>query len=179
MNQTEYEVIILDIDMLSMEKKLLELGAKKEGDFLQRRYVYDFNPIQENKWIRLRTNGEKTELAVKEVISETSIAGAKELELIVSDFEKMNLILQELGYNYRNYQENKRILFNYNDVEITIDTWPMLDTFMEIEGNSEASVKKVIEELNIPSDKVTNKHVTTLYEDNGIDYKSIKELKFK
>ena len=30
--------------------------SKKVGSFLQRRFVYDLNPIQENKWIRLRTN---------------------------------------------------------------------------------------------------------------------------
>lgn len=45
----------------------------KKRDYSQRRYTYDFNPVQSNKWIRLRTNGSKTLLTIKEVNDRMSI----------------------------------------------------------------------------------------------------------
>ena len=62
----EYEVTILDIDN-SFEDKLIKLGAKLVSNSTQKRYVYDVIPATPNKWIRLRTNGEKTTLTVKEL----------------------------------------------------------------------------------------------------------------
>ena len=58
--KTEYEIRVLETDKEKLIDKLEELGAKKVGEFNQKRYVYDLNPVQENKWIRLRTNGKET-----------------------------------------------------------------------------------------------------------------------
>ena len=62
MNHTEYACTILNIDLESFKSKLESLGAENKGELLQRRYVYDYNPVEKNKWIRLRTNGKKTSL---------------------------------------------------------------------------------------------------------------------
>ena len=64
---TEYEARILDIDKNILEKRLTELGAKKEADFDYRRRVYNFNPSTDHKWIRLRTDGKKTTLTIKKI----------------------------------------------------------------------------------------------------------------
>lgn len=56
---TEYEVRILNINKEEVIKKLENLNASFEWDALQKRYVYDFNPKLNGKWIRLRTNGKK------------------------------------------------------------------------------------------------------------------------
>ena len=110
----EYECTILEIDTKFISK-LENMGAKKIGEYFQKRYVYEFNPINENKWIRLRTNGIKTTLAIKEVINKNEIGGTNEIEIEVSDFENTNNILKELGYVARNYQENKRIKYLLDD----------------------------------------------------------------
>ena len=60
--KTEYEIRILEIDKEEMIKKLENLGAKKIGEYNQKRYVYDLKPIEKEKWIRLRTNGINTTL---------------------------------------------------------------------------------------------------------------------
>ena len=65
--KTEYEIRVLEIDKEKLIDKLEELGAKKVGEFNQKRYVYDLNPVQENKWIRLRTNGKETTLTYKSI----------------------------------------------------------------------------------------------------------------
>ena len=87
------------------KEKLNELGAVLVEDVFQKRYVYDFNPKNPNKWIRLRTNGTKTTLTIKNV--ETSkIDGTRELEVVVDDFMPDDTIIygdfKYLGYNLAN-----------------------------------------------------------------------------
>lgn len=98
----EYEVRVLEINVKEIEKKLKEVGAKFCWDHLQKRYVYDFMPKIEGKWIRLRTNGDKTTLTIKNIVS-SQIDGTQELEIVVDDFEKTNSILNELGFVAKGY----------------------------------------------------------------------------
>ena len=100
---TEYEVRLLEIDVEGIKKRLEEVGAEFCWDKLQRRYVYDFIPKVDSKWIRLRTNGEKTTLTIKNLVS-SEIDGTQELEIVVDNFERTNLILKELGYEAKGYQ---------------------------------------------------------------------------
>ena len=44
--------------------------------------------------------------------------------------------------------ETKRELWKINGVDIMIDTWPFLETFIEIEGENEENVRHVSEKLN-------------------------------
>ncbi len=111
MKHTEYECRVLNIDLEQFVSKLISLDAKNKGEKFQRRYVYDFHPIDENSWIRLRTNGDRATLAIKDINSRSSIGGTDELEIGVTDFESTNSVLERLGYNHRNYQENKRWSF--------------------------------------------------------------------
>ena len=92
---TEYEVRVLEIDVDSIKEKLESVAAEFCFDKLQKRYVYDFIPKVDSKWIRLRTNGEKTTLTIKNLVS-SSIDGTQELEVEVDNFERTNLILKEL-----------------------------------------------------------------------------------
>ena len=175
----EYECRLLEIDKGNFEKLLLENGAVKKGDYFQKRYTYDFNPKKENKWIRLRTNGKVNTLTIKEITNNKAIDGTNELEIEVSNFEKTNEVLKELGYVYRNYQENKRTIYTLEGVEIDIDSWPMIPTYVEIEGKSTEDVYKIINKLNLPKDKITSLDVTGIYNDiYNIDVNNIKELKF-
>lgn len=175
---TEYEVRILEIDKNKMKEKLEKAGAIFQWEHVQKRYVYDFIPKVEGKWIRLRTNGVKTTLTIKNIVS-SKIDGMQELEIEVSDFEKTNLILNDLGYTDKGYQENLRCQYLLNGVEIDIDQWPLIPTYMEIEGNSEEEVYKIIELLGIDKSKVTSKDVQSIYRDYGYDLEKIKNLKLE
>ena len=174
---TEYEVRILEIDKASFINKLEKLGAEKVGDFFQKRYVYDFNPVVKGKWIRLRTNGDESTLTIKNIVSPL-IDGTKEIEIAVSDFDKCNYILNELGYKARSYQENKRVRYIFDGVEIDIDTWPMLPTYVEIEGKSEEEVMTVVKKLGYNEDKITTLDVDSIYKKYGYNLNVIDELKF-
>lgn len=174
----EIEERVLDIDVEEVTKKLEELNAIKIREWNQKRYVYDFNPKRDNEWIRLRSNGEKTTLTYKN-IKKNTIDGTKELEIEVSDFEKTNKLLNMLGYKHKAYQENKRIRYYLNDVEVDIDFWPLIPAYMEIEGKSIEKVKEVEELLEINKDKITSLNCQDIYSQvYGIDINNIKELKF-
>ena len=115
---------------------------------------------------------------IKEVIDNKKIDGTKELEIKVSDFNKTNLILNELGYNFRNYQENLRTIYLIDNVEISIDTWPLIPTYMEIEGKNNEDVLEVLNKINPDKDKITTLDVESIYKTiYGIDVMKIKELK--
>ncbi len=176
--QTEFEAKILDIDVEEIISKLGVCGAKKIGEKLQKRFVYDFNPQKENSWIRLRTNGTNTTLAIKE-IRNNNIDGTKELEINVDDFEKTNQFLGKLGYTANGYQENRRISYILDDVEIEIDFWPQIPPYLEIEAKSIAKVEAMIEKLGYNKSQSTSINTIEVYKNYGIDLKSIKELKFK
>ena len=169
MSHIEYEVRVLEIDIKKMQKKLKELNAELVEDVFQRRYVYDFKPVNPDKWIRLRTNGNTTTLTIKDVQS-SKIDGTKEMEILVDDFDTTNEILNELGYKPRGIQENKRIKYNLNGVEVDIDTWPRIPTYLEVEGKNEEEVYKTLELLGIPKEKATALNTQTIYEEiYGID----------
>lgn len=175
---TEIEERVLEIDKDKVIAKLEELGAKKIGDWHQKRYVYDFIPKRENEWIRLRTNGKETTLTYKNIESK-DISGTKELEIVVSDFEETNQLLKIMGYTPRSFQENLRTRYYLDHIEIDIDTWPLIPTYLEIEGNSVEDVKRVEKLLELNESKVTTMNCQDIYlEEYGIDINQIEELKF-
>ncbi len=175
--KTEVEARILDVNVSELKEKLEKVGAKFINNYNQKRYIYDFNPVQKGKWIRLRTDGESTTLTIKEIKND-GIDGTKELEIEVSDIESTNLILEELGYKARSYQENKRTRYIYNDIEIDIDSWPKIPTYVEFEGSEEDALISFIESLGYAKDDLITYGVSKIYNHYGLDIDDYNILKF-
>lgn len=169
----EYEIRILEIEKEKWIQKLENMGAKKVMDCVQERCVYDFSPVVSNKWIRLRTNGTCNTLTIKEILDKGNIDGTSELEIEVSDFHKTKAILEELGYIPRSYQVNERIRYLYKDIEIDIDTWPLIPTFVEIEGKSKEDVLNFLKLIDYNPKHLTTLDIESIYLHYGIvlDYK--------
>ena len=87
-------------------------------------------------------------------------------------------MLEILGYQNKGYQENKRIQYALDGVEIDIDTWPLIPTYVEIEGEDEQSVLKMIKILGLNNEKVTTLDVQSVYMQYGIDIEKKKDLRF-
>lgn len=177
MKKIEYEVKILDINKDNIINKFNSLDIKYLWKSNFRRYVYDFNPIDKNKWIRLRTNWKKTFLTIKEIKDE-SIEWTHEIETEVFDFDIMNSILEELWYKAKSYQENLRESYIYKNVEIEIDTWPKIPSYIEIVGDSKKEVLTVINDLWFKESDTTCINTTKVYSLYWIDLKKIKYLTF-
>ena len=63
-------------------------------------------------------------------------------------------------------------------MEIDIDTWPMLPTYVEIEGKSEEEVMTVVKKMGYNENEVTTLDVESIYKKYGYDVKKIDILKF-
>ena len=88
------------------------------------------------------------------------------MEIVVSDFDETNQLLHIMGYTPKAYQENYRTRYYLDHIEIDIDTWPLIPTYLEIEGSSVEG-------------KVTTLSCQDIYLDiYGIDINQIEELKF-
>ena len=176
--KTEFEVRILEINHEEMVKKLESLGAELKFSALQQRLVYDLKPKCENKWIRLRTNGITTTLTIKDVEAKT-VDGTKELEIVVSDFDKANEILEVLGYHNRGFQQNKRTQYILDGVEVDLDKWPLIPEYMEIEGSSAEEVYNCLEKLGIEKSKIVTLDVDSVYRHYGFNGEQLADLNFE
>jgi len=170
----EYEIKILDVNTNALHKQLVSLGFNQVPRFMFKRRVYE---LGKDTWIRLRTNGKKTTLTYKKSNAD-KIDGMEEIEIEVSDFEATNNILTNAGLIAKNYQENYRTEFSNNEIEVTIDEWPLIKPYVEIEGSSVEKVKQYIKSLGLDKHEMTSKPTSYVYEIAGIDLDSIDDLVF-
>jgi adenylate cyclase, class 2 len=146
----EYEATFTNIEKETIRKQLKNLDAElKKAEFLQKRSVFHLpegNRIQ-GGWLRVRDEGDQITMSVK-VVDGDQIQDQKESCLKVDSYQEAEIFLQTIGCQIKSYQETKRELWLLDDVEITIDTWPFLETFIEIESTSEEAVRSVAERLH-------------------------------
>ena len=89
-------------------------------------------------------------------------------------------MLKELGYTPRGIQENKRIKYDLNGVEVDIDTWPKIPTYLEIEGTSEEDVYNTLQLLGIARESATSLDVQSIYKEiYGINLDKEPNLSFE
>lgn len=175
--KTEFELKVLEIDVLSMVEKLEKLGAKKRWEKFFRRYVYDFTPPKENSRVRLRTDGSQTTLTIKEITND-DIDGTKERETAVECFEITHQILNKLWYTHKAYQENRRTSYLLGKIELEIDQRPMIPPYLEIEAQDKESVLQCAKKLGFVEEQLTAINTKKVYQKYWIDIQSIKELRF-
>lgn len=176
---TEYETKILDIDKNLIIGKLDSISAKYIGTYNMRRFVYDLPKLAPHisQFIRLRDNGEKVTLTFKYRQGD-KVGGTQEIETIVSDFDQMAEILSKIEFRRKFYQENKRTIYKFDEIEFAIDEWPMLPALLEVESNSIANVNKGLELLNLQDVAIGDVNMKHVYLKYGIDVHAIPELKF-
>ena len=170
--EIEYEATFTNINKEDIREKLKRERTKLvKKEFLQKRVVFDLPKGSEipGTWLRVRDEGDKITMSIKSVNGD-KISGQKERQLIVDNFDEACKFLLNIGCIKSSYQENKRELWILDDVEITIDEWPFLEPFVEIEGKSEKEVKGVSKKLSFDYTKAKFCSIDTLYCDKyGID----------
>lgn len=97
-------------------------------------------------------------------LNDRTLHGTKEISVVIDDFEKTCDFLIAIGLQMKSYQETKREKWLYGDVEITIDTWPWIPTFVEIEGPSEESVVQTAKDLGFDWQQAMHGSVETVYQ---------------
>ncbi len=148
--KTEFEAKFLNIEVDALREKLrVGGGTLVHPERLMRRKNFDYSDRRLEKsggWIRVRDEGDVVTLAYKQLLDRT-VTGTKEISLIVENFDVIADLLTAIGLENKSYQETKRERWMYKGVEVTIDTWPWIPTFVELEGENEESLKAVAAEL--------------------------------
>ena len=164
--QTEIEVKFPQIDIEDMREQLQKAGAVCEQPMrLMRRRTFDNTYMKEHKgYGRVRDEGDKITVTYKQ-FDDFSVHGAKEVEIVVSDFDKAVELLRCLGAGTyaMSYQESRRETWQLGDVEVVIDEWPWLDPFIEIEGSSEEAVKNAANRLGFDWRKALTGSIMAMY----------------
>ena len=161
----EYEATYINVNKDEVRKKLKDSGASLiKPEFIQKRIPFEL-PLEKRskgKWLRVRDEGDKITLSLKEVNGD-KIEDQKEICLKIDNFDEAVELLKLIGCEPKSYQENRRELWKLDNVEITIDEWPFLEPHVEVEGSSEEEVKKVSEKINFDYSQALFCSITTLY----------------
>lgn len=147
---SEIEAKFLNLDHEMIRSKLIALGAMLEQPMrmMKRVVVHTPDMTDKNAFLRIRDEGYRATITYKQFDAD-SIDGAKEYEVIVSDFDSAVSIFQASGLIYDTYQESRRENWRVGGVEVMLDEWPWLHPYIEIEGESEEAVRNVASLLNL------------------------------
>ncbi len=169
----EIEIKFLDINVEKLEKKLNDIGAQKIGEFFYKRTHFDYPDLRldnSGAWLRVRDEGEKITIAYKNVADFTSHdkvnkdSAILEKEITVSNFDTACDIFLSMGLIKKSYQENKRIRYVLNQVEIDIDFWPLIPPYVEIEANTKDELENVVYKLGFDMTDAVKYSAGLIYE---------------
>ena len=137
MEYIETEVKFNLSDVQSVRERIMELGADVKNRVFETNMRFDdvHESLLRNKsLLRLRRDA-KNRLTYKSepAIKDDQFKTFRELEVQVSDFTTMKLILEHLGFHQAQIYEKWRETFIFNDTILCLDTMPFGD-FLEIEG---------------------------------------------
>lgn len=165
--ETEVEAKFLDINVEKLRLKLKAVGAILEySERPMRRKTYDDKMASLRKiggWVRLRDEGDKITLSYKQ-LNDRTLHGTGEITVIVNDFETTDKLLQVIGFQEKAFQETKREKWILAESEITIDTWPWIPTFVELESSNEETIRKLAKLLGLEWDRALHGSVETAYQ---------------
>jgi adenylate cyclase class 2 len=165
--EPEIEAKFLDVDPKQIRRILQENGAKQiHAERQMRRVVLDYPDGRLEKiggWIRVRDEGDKITFSYKQ-LNDRSVHGTQEIETTVGNFEKTVKLLDAIGLKQRSYQETKREKWVLGNSEITIDTWPWIPTFVELEASSEGALKYLAQTLHLDWSEAMHGSVETAYQ---------------
>lgn len=149
---TEFEAKFYPVNKNEIRKALTKIGAKLvKPERKMRRVISNSTVYPQLKcdYIRVRDEGgDMVRLSAKvHAVEGGAIIDQKEVDIKVSDFDKMLEILELMNLKPTKYQETLREEWEYAGAEIAIDTWPGLEPYVEIEAHSKDEVKEVAERL--------------------------------
>lgn len=180
---SEIEAQFLNINKNKIREKLKEIGAEcVKPEVLMRRVVF---ALGEHEYARVRDEGGgKIVMTYKHILDDKSILGKKEVNVTIDDYENGVLFLKSCGLRAKKTEDSYRETWMFDDVEICIDTWPWLPTYIEIEGPSEDKVWDTAKKLGLKKEEARFGSVDTIYQYYyGIDTKvfnnETKEVSFE
>lgn len=166
--QAEIEAKFLDVDVETVRDTLKGIGATLVFPMrsMRRVLIEQEHHIVERSFVRIRDEGDKVTLTFKRKTvkkGEDAVDSTYEIETTVGDFDTAVQLFAEAGWKYASYQESRRELWRYDDTDITIDEWPWIKPYVEIEGKSEDVVRQVAAGLGFDWNEAVFSSVNSVY----------------
>ncbi|GAB5522862.1 MAG: hypothetical protein Roseis2KO_07340 [Roseivirga sp.] len=182
----EFELKFLNIDTNETRNRLKNLGfSKSKPRTLMKRQTYHLpksHPEYESKWGRVRDEGDRVTATIKwyDKPERPSISEVHENEIIAQDWQHGADWIMNQGFTPTALQENYREIWTnakMPDIEISIDTWPGLNPYIEIEAKNEERVVRLARDLGFQVKNSFAGGTEIVYEELlGIPSKTIKSL---
>ncbi len=168
----EMEVKVLKIDPQAIEKKLIQLGAKKVKEENQLNRIYDTEDGYLEKsskgYARIRVIedliNQRTQayLTVKKNQSKEGLRTNIEHQISIPDQQAMALILEDLGYVLKHSGQKHRLSYQIDEMLFEIDTWDQgtyPEPYLEIEVTQSQDLNRALKLLGLNPDQVTTKSI--------------------
>lgn len=181
LEKTEFEVKFYPVNKDKVIADLKAKGAQliqPEVKMIIVVYNHQTNPQIDGHYVRVRNEGDKVRLSIKvHATKDGRVADQKEIDTIVSSFGATVEILERTGLKRSGYQEKMRETWKLDTSEIVIDTWPGLETYIEIEDQSEEAVHNTADKLGFKwEDKIITSVVEIYMEKYGLTGEKVLEL---
>lgn len=186
--QAEIEAKFLDVDIENVRTRLKEAGATLEYPMrdMRRVLIEEEHHIAERSFVRIRDEGNEVTLAFKRKLAkkgEDAVSSTHEIETTVGDFDTAVRLFAEAGWKYQSYQESRRETWRCDGAIVTIDEWPWIKPYVEVEGESEGVVRQVASKLGFSWSDALFSSVNSIYRRDYPDMtvrgvSGIKEVRF-
>lgn len=141
----EIEATFIEINKNKLREKIKSLGGKLlQPEMLMRRVIFDLPGS--NRFARVRDEGNKIVMTYK-CHHDNTLLGTEEINVEVNDYDSTIDFLKAVGLEAKAVQETLREEWELDGVELDIDTWPWIPTYVEIEGPSAEAVESVAQKL--------------------------------
>ncbi len=162
----EIELKFLDVNIPEIIKKIKFLGAKLEYDKELHSisfYNKGFSATKsDKKEIRLRKIGDKSFITFKGPNKGKTLHIREEIELEISDINKMKKILLEMGFKSFEVKK-KRKHFVLGEISFEIDDYGFIPQFLEIETKTKRDMVKICRKLDLDIKNGKNKTIMELF----------------
>lgn len=154
------KLLFVETDNLITDKELCEsitgclhlseiISLDDHLDVLNNSFFVDFMrsfQINPKKWIRLRESKGEVTLASKHILADNGshFQPLRETEIIVPSVQEANDILEQLGFAYKSYQEKRRRSYTLGECDLSIDFWPGIPPFIEVEASSTILIESTL-----------------------------------
>ena len=175
----EFETKILNINKKEIHEKLISLGAEEKEELYIKQTAFNISnePIEQYVMLKDRGNGHKT--MVYKSKNGYDIGDTQEIEVPIDDYELTKEFLLALKfYRFTLSQERKRKDYVLNEITFSVDTWPKVKPFLEIESDSKEKVLEGVRLIEMEGEDEGDISHLEIYSREGLDLQSFKDLKF-
>lgn len=155
--EIEVKFLLKDYSALMQKISDLQLPCSQERihEFNLRYDLPDGSLVAKKQVLRLRKDTQARLTFKGPGIMEQDVLTRKEIEVVVSDFDATNRLLEALGYQVIMMYEKFRANYLMDKLVLSVDETP-LGLFIELEGESPAQVHRAADALGVDWDARIN-----------------------